>query len=152
MARKSWIRDYAPIMATVAVVLATLFPSRYQREVSSLRSDFDAVRADNDALRQQIAGVLAYIRDYDFRPLVSECVKEGGAGAVARRRDSPRPPITDFSFMRAGHRDGFRVGNEYWLVGDMSPWGRVESAFQGGFVADGLVYSRYSRRGVSDDE
>lgn len=153
MALKSWTRDYAPIFATLAVVASVLFPNKYSREVASLRADLETYHQDNETLRAQFASVLTFIHDYDFKPIVAECLSETGGGGVARKRDIPRPPVSsDFSYMRVGNRDGFRVGKEYWLVGQMSPWGLIESAFQGGFVADGLVYSRYSRRGVHDDD
>lgn len=89
MARKLSISAIAPYLALLACVWSVLHPSRDIRLVRSLRADVDAVRADNATLRQEVAGVVQFVRD-ELPSLVPRL--EAAPGGVLRRMARhPRP-------------------------------------------------------------
>lgn len=136
MARKWLIKEGAPYAAFVMVAVSMLHPGKAEREASALRAEFEAVKSDNAKLRQDFVSVIEFLRGYD--PSLgggggSDVPADAGASDIAA--DCPGG-----AFMVARGKPGFRVGSDWWVVGDLSPWGLVEQAFRGGFVAEGRRY------------
>ena len=139
-------RELLPYCAVLLVGYSVVHPSRDIREVRALRAEFDTLRSDNAKLRDQFLQTLQFIRNLDITQFaqVSEADGTGGGG-----ESTPAAVSVDGGrFMRAHGLDGISVGADWWLVGDCSPWGVIESAYRGGFVADGCRYTFYggSRR------
>lgn len=140
MARKLSISALAPYLALLACVWSLVHPSRDIRLVRSLRADVDAVRADNAKLRQDVAGVVQFVRD-DLPSLVPRLETATGGGSAPDGAASTPVAVSGGRYMVSRGVPGFSVGSDWWLVGERSPWGIVENAYRGGFSADGRFYS-----------
>lgn len=140
MARKLSISAIAPYLALAACAWSVAFPSRDIRLVRTLRADIDVVKADNATLRQEVAGIVQFVRD-DLPSLVPRLETASGGGSAPDGAASPPVAVSGGRYMVSRGVPGFSVGSDWWLVGDRSPWGIVENAYRGGFSADGRYYS-----------
>lgn len=148
------IKRLAPIMpliCTVLVLYSILFPSRESKTIVSMRRELDSLAAENATYRSNLVASVRYVRDL-LEKYPQADVAGGVESSPARGFDSrpPAPPVPSGTYFVANGRSGFRSSGGYWLVGDDSPWGVVESVYRGGFVADGQRYCFLDRGLVNE--
>lgn len=146
------IKRFAPLFPLICCILvfySILFPSRDRRMIVSIRADLDRLASENALYRTNLLASVSYVRDLVNSGALyrgSDGMEEGGGDSAGPRFSPPAlPPVPPSSYFVAQGRAGFRSGSAYWLVGDDSPWGVIDSVYRGGFVADGLRYSFVDR-------
>lgn len=138
MVRLRSISSCAPLLCALLVALSVCFPSRDLRLVRSLSHDVDGLRRECSDLRSNLVATVLYLRSDAFLAAL------GDAGLPSVPTEAVDPvnvsDVEGLSYMCASGRDGLRSASDWWLVGDYTPWGFLESSFRGGFVADGVRY------------